>query len=219
MADPPKEHTLVQDMVRGNKQFDGPEAVQCAPDEHKREDGQAVEKEAHRRPGRGLRAPPEPFGECPEIEQGMRQRQETTRPLPIFACPLGFQRLFTDQEYSEFLEFDSDLSNVLLVRGGASIQATEAISVSGVVSWFQEDEALGIFGPLSPNNEDGVGIEVGLYASYDYSEDLSFNTGYAHLFSSEDLSDGAAIAANGFSVVGGGDDDADYFFLETSISF
>ena len=94
MTDPPKEGTLIQDMVRSNEQFDRPQAVQGAPDEHKREDGQAVEEEAHRRPGRRLRAPPESFREGPEIEQGMRQRQELTGTLPIFACSLGFQRLF-----------------------------------------------------------------------------------------------------------------------------
>lgn len=131
---------------------------------------------------------------------------------------IGFQRLFSDQEYSEFLDA-TDLTNVLIVRGGASIQATEAISVSGAVTWLQEDEEF-----PTVNGDDGVGIEVGLYGTYDYSEDLSFSAGYAHLFTDEDLDDSAFIVDNGTGAVGGGaptdgGDDADYFFLETSISF
>lgn len=136
------------------------------------------------------------------------------------ADEIGYVRPFSDQEYSEHLD-DSDLTNVLLVRGGASIQATEAISVSGVVAWFQEEEEFPIV-----NGDDAIGTEVALYASYDYSDDLNFNAGYAHFFASEDLDDGANVLnpyAIGAEVGGGGPnnggDDADYFFVETSISF
>lgn len=123
---------------------------------------------------------------------------------------LSFLRMFSDVEYSEFLA-DSDMSNVLIIRGGASIQATESIEVSGVASWFEEDEEFG--------SDDELGIEVALYASYDYSEDLNFNAGWAHFFADDGLEDGAAVSLSGINVIGGGDDDVDYFFLETVISF
>ena len=125
---------------------------------------------------------------------------------------LGFNRLFSDWEYSEFLD-DTTLSNVLIVRGGGSIEPTEKIGVSGTVGWFQADEDLG---------EDDIGMEVGLYGTYQYSEDLAFEAGYAHFFVGDGGEDGNAIIANGLGLVGNGgmdDEDADYFYLQSSISF
>jgi hypothetical protein len=126
---------------------------------------------------------------------------------------VGFNRMFSDWEYSEFLA-NTDMSNVLVIRGGASAQLTEKIGVLGVVSYFEEDEE----SPASGDDE--VGLELGLYATYDYSEDLYFEFGYAHFFTDDGLEDGALIAGSGmFSVGGMGDDDADYFYVETGISF
>jgi hypothetical protein len=126
---------------------------------------------------------------------------------------LGFNRLFSDWEYSEFLD-DTSLSNVLVVRGGASIEPTEKIGVSGAVSWFQIDEDL---------SDDDLGFEVGLYGTYQYSEDLAFEAGYAHLFVDDATETGAPVHANGLILLGGGgpmyDEDADYFYVQSSISF
>jgi hypothetical protein len=125
----------------------------------------------------------------------------------------GFNRLFSDWEYSEFLG-NTDLSNLLILRGGASAQVTEKIDVSGVVTWFQADEE------TAGDSDDDIGIEVGLYANYQYSEDLYFEVGYAHFFSGDGIEDGNYIAGNGGSLVGGGDDeDGDYIYIETGISF
>jgi len=125
---------------------------------------------------------------------------------------LGFNRLFSDWEYSEFLD-DTSLSNVLIVRGGASIEPTEKIGVSATVGWFQADEDLG---------EDDIGMEIGLNGSYQYSEDLAFEAGYAHFFVGDGGEDGNLISGNGLTFVGNGgidDEDADYFYLQSSISF
>ena len=131
------------------------------------------------------------------------------------ASELSFLRLFSDVEYSEFIA-DSDESNILIIRGGASIQATESIEVSMVASYFDDDEE-----DFTPGNDGGIGWELGLYASYDYSEDLNFNAGYAHFFADDGAEDGALTAFSGLGVIGGAlqDDDLDYFFLETVISF
>src|SRR5438093_679803 len=94
MPDPTKERTLVQVMVRGNEQFDGPETLQLAPDEHERQDGQAVEQQAYQRPWGGLRPSPEPFNEGTTVEQRMGRCQEMTRTPPVFSGTSGFQRLF-----------------------------------------------------------------------------------------------------------------------------
>ncbi|PCJ51373.1 MAG: hypothetical protein COA73_17560 [Candidatus Hydrogenedentota bacterium] len=126
---------------------------------------------------------------------------------------LGFNRLYSDWEYSEILG-NTDLSNLLILRAGASAEVTEKVGVSGVVSWFQADEELG-------NNDDDIGWELGLYATYQYSEDLYFEVGYARFFSGDGIADGNLIGANGLSVVGGSgdDEDVDYVYIETGISF
>jgi hypothetical protein len=125
---------------------------------------------------------------------------------------LGFNRLFSDWEYSEFLD-DTTLSNVLIVRGGGSIEPTEKIGVSGTVGWFQADEDLG---------EDDIGVEIGLYGTYQYSEDLAFEAGYAHFFVGDGGEEGNVINGNQLFFIGNNnldDEDADYFYLQSSISF
>lgn len=125
---------------------------------------------------------------------------------------LGFNRLFSDWEYSEFLD-DTTLSNVLILRGGGSIEPTEKIGLAGTVAWFQADEDV---------TDDDIGFEVGLYATYQYSEDLSFEVGYAHFFVDDGAEDGVNIIDNGLGGVGNGgidDEDADYFYVQSSISF
>jgi hypothetical protein len=125
----------------------------------------------------------------------------------------GFNRLFSDHEYSEFID-STDLMNFWMVGGGVSAQVTEAIGLTGVVNYFQTVEDFG-------TDENDLGLEVAVYAKYDYSEDLYFQAGYAHYFAGNAVEDGTATNAWGFSGVGGfgESDDLDYLFLETGISF
>jgi hypothetical protein len=125
----------------------------------------------------------------------------------------GFNRLFSDHEYSEFID-STDLMNFWMVGGGVSAQVTEAIGLTGVVNYFQTVEDFG-------TDENDLGLEVAVYAKYDYSEDLYFQAGYAHYFAGDAVEDGTATNAWGFSGVGGfgESDDLDYLFLETGISF
>jgi len=141
---------------------------------------------------------------------------------------VGFNRLLSDWEYSEFLG-NTDLSNIIVIRAGVSCQLTEKIGILGVASYFmEEEEDAALFGGgggggsrgTSSSNDDELGVEIGLYLTYDYSEDLYFEFGYAHFFTDDGLEDGALIAGNGMSSIGGmGDDDADYIYAETGISF
>jgi hypothetical protein len=125
----------------------------------------------------------------------------------------AFNRMFSDYEYSEFIDA-TDMSNVWLVGGGASAQVTEAISVTGTVSYFQAVEDFGA-------DDSALGIEAGVYATYNYSEDLAFNAGYSHFFADSGLEDPQFVVNNGFGAIGGfnSSDDIDYAFLETSIRF
>jgi hypothetical protein len=131
----------------------------------------------------------------------------------------AFNRLFSDHEYSEFID-GTDLTNFWYVGGGVSAQVTEAIGLTGVVNYFSAVE------DYNSSAEDGdLGLEAAIYAKYDYSEDLYFQFGYAHFFAGDAVEDlGAATGALGSTItLGGGGlssaDDLDYVFLETGISF
>lgn len=148
---------------------------------------------------------------------------------------ISFNRLFSNWEYSEFLE-NTDLSNTWILRGGVSAAPTENVDVTLAVTYFQSvDEfdapkyvKIGRFRvPINPGwsfwtqQSDGyLGTEVGLYSTYKYSADLKFNGGWAHLFVGDGLQDGNFNAWNGLLFTGGTDnDDADYVFLEAELSF
>jgi hypothetical protein len=126
---------------------------------------------------------------------------------------VGFNRMFSDWEYSEFLG-NTDLSNVMIIRGGVGTQWTEKISTSSVLSWFQVDEETG-------SSDDTLGIELGTAITYDYSEDLYFELGWASFFVDDGIEDGNLIGGNGMFLVGGNgdDEDAQYIYLETGIDF
>jgi hypothetical protein len=130
----------------------------------------------------------------------------------------AFRRLFSDHEYSEFLDA-GDLSNMWFVGGGAGAQITEAIGLTAVVNWFNAVEDYG-------NSDEDLGLEIGLYATYAYSEDLTFSAGWAHLFVGDgldpDLAGGESplpLANSGRTAFVPGDDDVDYVFIESSISW
>ena len=123
----------------------------------------------------------------------------------------GFNRLFSDWEYSEFLS-NTDLTNIILGRLGISLQATEKIGITIVATHFELDEesAASVVGAdfgFAGNSEDTLGQELGFYLTYAYSDDVAMEFGAAHFFPEEDYW-GA-----------GADDDANYLTAEISISF
>ncbi len=148
---------------------------------------------------------------------------------------VSFNRLFSDWEYSDVLE-NSDLSNAIILRAGVSAMVTEKIELLLAGSYYMADEPfqappsfrfLGMRIPWLPaasfwtrENDDSLGWELALYGTYNYSEDLSFQVGYAHLFVNDGLKDGNFISNNGLGFMGGtSNDDADYLFVETKIAF
>jgi len=134
---------------------------------------------------------------------------------------LSFNRLFSNWEYSEFIE-NTELSNAWLLRAGVSIMPTESVKLALAVTYFQVDDTIDTPGFLFFDGEDGdddLGWEVGLYGSYQYSEDLAFRAGYAHYFGDDGL-EGELIAFNATALFAGDeDDDYDYLFVETEIKF
>jgi hypothetical protein len=164
-------------------------------------------------------------------------------PFAETQASISFNRLFSDWEYSEFLS-NTDLSNVMIFRAGLEAQLSESIHGLIALTYFEMDEAattngaagLAFIGGALPflgrESDDELGWELGLYLDYAYSEDLTFSFGYAHFFTGDgvgsndnwfllpDVVGGNFFATGGLtSPVGISDDDADYAFFETSISF
>ena len=94
---------------------------------------------------------------------------------------VGFQRLYSDWEYSEFLG-DGDMTNVLILRAGVSANVTEKIGLALVVSTFEliEEEIASLYIPVNGTDDD-IGTEIGLYMTYQYSEDVAIEVGAAQL--------------------------------------
>ncbi len=135
---------------------------------------------------------------------------------------LSFNRLFSNWEYTEFFA-NTDETNMLIYRLGLSAMPTESLEVSLVGAYFQvDDEAVlrrGIFRETRAG--DSLGYEVGLYADYNYTEDLVFRVGYAHFFGRSGMFENNAVIANGLARVfaDSRSDDWNYLFFETEISF
>jgi hypothetical protein len=151
-----------------------------------------------------------------------------------YGSNLAFNRLFSDWEYSEFLA-NTDMSNIWIARGGVGVMPTESVSLDLVIAYFNAVDDTHIdhrtvagapfwtfFQPWRfSTSDDSIGWEVGLYASYEYTEDLTFSAGYAHFFTGDGVEDGNYIVNNGLGFLGSrdSDDDWDYLFFSTEISF
>ena len=89
----------------------------------------------------------------------------------------GFNRLFSDVEYSYFLD-DTTLSNVLILRAGAEADLTEKLRLELLASWFEVDDATSTNGNLlsvsflSKRHARDLGIEAGITLRYAYSSAL-----------------------------------------------
>jgi hypothetical protein len=148
---------------------------------------------------------------------------------------ISFNRLFSSWESENFLDA-GNLSNIWLLKAGISAEPTEKIEVGLDLIYFETVDSfrspvLGRFGArripiLTPfpwggkESDSTLGYETTLWFSYAYSADLSFEAGWAHFFTGDGLEDGNFVDQNGFGFFGGLDnDDAEYFYAGTTISF
>lgn len=132
---------------------------------------------------------------------------------------MPFIRLTSDIKYSEFLDNDptsnlkATLSNVFFYSLGVQALPTESLELKLAASYFNVDKR------AYRHASKKLGWEVGLYADYNYSEDLVFRAGYAHFFGKRGL-EGNAIIGSGLATWNGSEkDDYDYLFVETEIKF
>ncbi len=136
----------------------------------------------------------------------------------------AFNRLFSDWNYSDFLD-DSDLSNVVIARAGADFQPATALHAGIEAVWFETDErthtnGLFIFPFYAFAHSDELGWEIRTRLEYAYSDDLTFQAGYSHFFAAEGIKEGNFFRGNGLLFGGGtGERDTDYFFIESTLRF
>jgi hypothetical protein len=151
----------------------------------------------------------------------------------------AFNRLFTEAEYSDFLDIEGGLSNVWVGTLGAWADFTDKIRVTGELVHFEVVDPferpiysnrwlVPVFGagtisflsPFTRESDDDLGWEGRLIMDYQYSDDLRFELGYSHFFTGDGIEDGNFIDFNGLQIAGGLDsDDADYVYFLTNLKF
>ncbi len=152
---------------------------------------------------------------------------------------LPFNRLFSNVRYSEFLDIQQQMSNVLFYSLGVQAMPTEALELKLAASYFHVDKRdrtldgwwrwnrrRGWWGRRD-RSRSGLGWELGLEADYHYSEDLVFRAGYSHFFG-RTYGPQNFIASNGLArfsprlnrwLVRDRSDNYHYLFVETEVSF
>jgi len=138
---------------------------------------------------------------------------------------VSFNRLFT--EWWEDWFFDTTAtSNFWRVTLGATVQATEAVEIGmdlrylRAVSGFDYPVIRGL--PfITEKGDKDLGWQASLYVSYDYSDDITFEVGWAHYFVGDAVTDGVVfIDEYGLRNVGAANDkDADLVYFYTSLEF
>jgi len=153
---------------------------------------------------------------------------------------LSFNRLFSDWQYSNFVDFaNQDCSNLWLAYAGVSVMPVEnlTIQVSGAhvealnafdspwaSFWFlgRRIALLQNWSFLTKTNSTDMCWDASLKVTYNYSADLAVEAGYSHMFVDKGAQDGNFVLNNGLTFVGGANkkaDDPDYFYVETKLSF
>lgn len=159
-------------------------------------------------------------------------------PFDRAEASVSFNRLFSNTVYSPILDEIGALSNFWTLRGGVELTPTEKIELALNVAyyasveqfdqpvprpWYWKDYIFVLSHPFSfwtSESDSELGWETTLTATYHYSEDLTFEAGWSHLFTADGLTDGNYVDLNGLSFSGGtSDEDADYLYWEGRLSF
>lgn len=148
---------------------------------------------------------------------------------------VSFNRLFSSWEEDSFFDCGS-LSNCWIATGGVEAAFTDSIEAGAYLQYLQ---VVSPFDPpmmkrigsykipigwpfpfLTESGSKDLGFITNLWASYAYSEDLSFEAGWSHLFTGDAIKKGAYVDYNGLGFMGGlEDDDADYFYIGSKLTF
>ncbi len=147
----------------------------------------------------------------------------------------SFNRLFTAYREDSFIDL-SGMTNFWQLNSGVTVTPVDKVEVGFEVCYMQAVEAfdrpysfsigkyefypLSIFPFITESTRKDLGWQTLLSFSYQYSEDLSFSTGWSHFFVGDGLVKGAFLDNYATSFVSTlNDDDTDFFYLSTTIEF
>lgn len=161
---------------------------------------------------------------------------EWLNPFDRPEASISFNRLFPGKPYSAILEIGQDMSNFWQARGGVVLKPAEPVKVTARLAYYGIVEpfdwprhvTLGRFNvPIAPflpfwteEASDDAGWTTALAIDYAYSEDLSFQLMWEHLFPGDGLREGSFVHRYGLEFSGGTDDDSvDYIHVATRLLF
>jgi hypothetical protein len=150
---------------------------------------------------------------------------EWLNPFDRPEASISFNRLFSNQIASGFVDAFNDFSNVWYVRGGVMAAPFDKVRAALFCTYYETVAAfdrpvMPIFTFWTRENDDDLGWDVALFLEYLYSDDLVFEAGWTHLFTGTGMGQGNYSAWNGNVFNGGSDDeDADYCFLGCKLFF
>ncbi len=161
---------------------------------------------------------------------------EALSPWPGPEASMGFNRLFSGTAYNSILDIQQDLSNFYQLRGGVDLNFTEKISGNIEAAYYgvvdpadlppsfsiarREVNYLAALPFITFKADEELGTIMKASLKYAYSEDFWVRIGVEHLFTGDGLEEGSFLHRNGLQFSGGsGDDDANYFFVDTRIAF
>ena len=159
---------------------------------------------------------------------------EWLNPFERSESSVSFNRLFSDEVASGFMDADRSFSNGYIIKAGINAQPLEKLTVMLCASHFEALEnfhqPIGFqlgrhWVPCAPflsfwvdKSDAYLGTEALLHLEYQYSEDLSFHVGWSHWFNGD--AEGNFSTWNGLGFTGGADDeDADYIYWGTKLCF
>ena len=150
---------------------------------------------------------------------------EWLNPFDPAEASVSFNRLFSNVIYSGAMDLNNDLSNAWVARVGVMGALTEELVGIFCLAYFESVEpferpVLPLLTFWTEENDSELGLETEIFLRYNYSEDLTFEAGWMHLFVGDGLEDGSFSRWNGLLFNGGtDDDDADYLYIGSKISF
>ena len=138
---------------------------------------------------------------------------------------VSFNRLFSNEIANGYLDLMNDLSNAWWARAGVQLAPMEKIRTAIAVTHYQSIAAfhhpvIKLFTFLDKEDSKDLGWEMFVFNEYMYSDDLTFEFGWSHLFVDKGLEQGNYSSRNGLVFNGGsGTSDCDYVYGGARISF
>jgi hypothetical protein len=150
---------------------------------------------------------------------------EWLNPFDTPQASVSFNRLFSNEIANGYLDLMNDLSNAWWARLGVQLAPVEKLRTAIAVTHYESVAAfhrpvLKIFTFTDRENSKDLGWEFFIFNEYMYSDDLTFEFGWSHLFVGKGLEEGNYSSRNGLVFNGGsGNDDSDYIYGGMRISF